>query len=444
MPRVPRRAVAALCVLAVLAALAGCEVTLYEYRHVHEAACEKAGVPRECLCPDKSWGVAACYGPDDSGPCDCVGPAPGGGLLQVAVGGAHTCAVLDDGRVTCWGANSQGQLGDGTRTDRHSAVEVPEVADVASLALGGGTKSGHSCALSGDGQLRCWGLNDYGQLGDGTTQARSEPVALSLMDLRVIAAGATHTCAANREGRPWCWGREEAFGDEPSLAAPHRGESPTEVPGIDDVVDLALGALHTCGLTGAGDVLCWGEGSDGQLGSGSDARRSTPRAVVDLPPARQIVAGYAHCCALGRDGSVWCWGANDRGQLGTEGAQANRNKPAHVPGLAEVTALAAGWRHTCALVTGGRVRCWGANQVGQLGDDTTEDRQAPTTVDGLEDVVQVAAGVATTCARTRDERLYCWGDNHAGQLGDGTDHDRHVPTAVRWQLGDVDADAGGD
>lgn len=428
--------------LLVLALLCGCEVTLYEFRDIDEPACEKAGVARECLCPDDSWSVAACYGPDDSGPCDCVGAPPGGGLLQIAVGGAHACAVLDDGRMTCWGANPDGQLGDGTHTNHRAPIDVPDVADVVSLALGGGTQSGHSCALSGNGRTRCWGLNDQGQLGDGTTQARAKPVTLSPQDLRVIAAGVSHTCAAKRAGHVWCWGRDEAFGDEPSLATAHCGESPTEVPGIDDVVGLALGALHTCGLTGAGDALCWGEGADGQLGNGSDARRSTPRAVVGLPPTRQIVAGYAHGCALDRDGSVWCWGANEHGQLGTGDGRASRNKPAHVPRLPNVAAVAAGWRHTCALTTGGRVFCWGANEVGQLGDGTTDGRQAPTAVDGLEAVAQIAAGVATTCARTRDERLYCWGDNHAGQLGDGTDHDRHTPTAVRWQLADVDADAG--
>lgn len=441
-----RAAHVAAAALPVLAALGGCEVKLYEFREVREPACEKAGASRECLCPDDSWGLAACYGPDDSGPCDCVGSPPGGGLLEIAVGGAHACAVFHDGRVACWGENRHGQLGDGTRTSRASPVHVAEVVDVVSLALGGGTKSGHSCALAGDGRGRCWGLNDQSQLGDDTTQARSTPVALALEELRVIAAGTTHTCTADRAGGVWCWGRDEAFGDEPSLATAGRGDAPRAIAGIDDVVGLALGNLHTCGLTVVGDVSCWGEGKDGRLGNGSNIRRATPRAVVGLPSVRQIVAGYAHGCALGTDGSVWCWGANDRGQLGTGSTSASQDQPAHVADLAEATALAAGWSHTCALVASGRVRCWGANEVGQLGDGTTDGRRMPIAVDGLENVVQIAAGVTTTCARTRDERVHCWGDNHAGQLGDGTDQDRHTPTAVRWQLAelDVDADAGTD
>jgi alpha-tubulin suppressor-like RCC1 family protein len=319
---------------------------------------------------------------------------------------------------------------------------VLDLGGAVAIALGGGTISGHSCALLEDGRARCWGLDDQGQLGDGKLQPRERPVEVPLEDLRVLEAGTSHTCAADKVGRLSCWGRATAFADEPVLSA-SGVVVPTPIAEVDGVVGLGLGDLHTCAVTGEGDVFCWGEGGEGRLGHGSTSREETPRAVTGLPEVRQVVAGRAHACALAIDGSTWCWGANDHGQLGTR-EPAMHARPQRLHDLPGSTSLATGWQHTCALGVDGRARCWGANDAGQLGDGTFEPRAGVHTVEDLEGVLQIAAKVRTNCARLRDGRLHCWGDNRAGQLGDGTDHDRHTPTPVRWQLGDVDdgSDAG--
>lgn len=431
-------------VVACALALGACQATLFEYRETREPACEEAGVPRECACPDGRRGMAECYGPDDSGPCDCVGEPPGGGVAHVAVGGAHACAVLDDGRVACWGENRHGQLGDGLRVASASPVEVTQLDDAVALALGGGDESGHTCALRGDGTVACWGLDDQGQLGDGRVEAQDEPVALGLDAVREVAAGTLHTCAADADGLAWCWGWDDALGRERPALPAAMGSVPERVEGLAGVTGLALGHEHTCAVLRDGEAVCWGAGGEGRLGDGTSEARATPTPVTGLPEVSALVAGYAHTCALAQDASVWCWGENDRGQLGDGGETTMRATPARVRELPGAVELAAGWKHTCARLADRSVRCWGDNDHGQLGDGTRERKPVPTAIEGLEGVVEVAAGVYTSCARTDDDGLSCWGDNHAGQLGDGTTQDRDIPVAVRWQLADVadSADAG--
>jgi alpha-tubulin suppressor-like RCC1 family protein len=321
-----------------------------------------------------------------------VGATPGGGLVDVAVGGSHACAVLTDGRVACWGANGAGQLGDGTAASRAYPVQADGAGDAIAVALGGGLKSGHTCALAGDGHAWCWGLDDYGQLGLGGEGEQAPPRALPLKRLRAIAAGTWHTCAIARDTTLSCWGRTEAFGPQVLPGDATHTDEPAPIGGLERVVGVALGQLHTCALTSPGDVLCWGSGGDGRLGTGREAHRAKPGRVEALPASVAIAAGAAHTCALDTDGSVWCWGANDEGQLGNGSKAPSAGTPSRVRGLPEAFSLDAGRAHTCAIVTGNEVRCWGAND--------------------------------------------------AGQLGDGTDQTRHNPAAVRWQSGTVDDDAG--
>jgi alpha-tubulin suppressor-like RCC1 family protein len=303
---------------------------------------------------------------------------------------------------------------------------------------------GHTCALKG-GQVYCWGHNYTGQLGDGTTTQRITPTlvadgAMGNSGVTAVAAGWGHTCAL-KGGQVYCWGRN-AYGKLGDGTTTQR-ITPTLVAdgamGNSGVTAVAAGWDHTCALKG-GQVYCWGWNFFGQLGDGTTTDRNTPTLVADGEMGNSgvtaVAAGYGHTCAL-KGGQVYCWGRNVVGDLG-DGTTTQRITPTLVAdgamGNSGVTAVAAGLGYTCAL-KGGQVYCWGGNLHGQLGDGTTTYyRTTPTLVAdgamGNSGVTAVAAGDSHTCA-LKGGQVYCWGYNGFGQLGDGTTTSpRTTPTLV--------------
>lgn len=397
------------------------------------------------VCGDEGeWSRAFC--PDPKPVCNratCVGVA------QFALGGAHSCARLEDGTVRCFGA--AGRLG-----DDGVLMHVAGVLGAEELALG----EAHSCARVGGGVVVCWGANLFGQLGDGATQSRSVAMPVpGIAGATHLAAGAAHSCALLAGGEVKCWGRNDLgqLGDgkarrpagkrpgEPAasvLSAPSGGATPRVVAGLEDARGLALGGRHACALRPGGRVACWGEDEGGQLGGASPApppakpgARPPPppkhAAVTGLKGAIGLALGAQFGCALLGDGTVRCWGDNGSGQLG-DGTTAPRPAPVAVAGLSGVTAIALGAEHGCALVEGGAVRCWGKNDRGQLGDGTREPRSSPVSVAGLAGVRALAAGGGHTCAQIADGTLRCWGENGSGEVGDGSSDDQAAPVPVAW------------
>lgn len=335
-----------------------------------------------------------------------------GAVLSASHG--STC-VVDDGAVRCWGA---GPLGDGTITTQGTPVFV--------LGLTSGTRSvavgyEHTCALTSGGEVRCWGDNIYGQLGDGTTLERVIPV--DVVDLpvgvRAVGAGVAHTCALTDAGAVKCWGWNELgqLGDGTTT----NRRTPTDVVGLaSGVVSIAVGGNHSCALTDAGAVKCWGANADGQIGDTTKANRSSPSTVSGLESGvRALDAGLSSSCAVTGDGTVLCWGSNKWGQLG-DGGTTNRSAPVAVAGLpAGVQDVTVGGTHACVLTEAGGLLCWGGNSSGQLGDGTTQERQLAVPVTGLTVGVRaVSAGSLHTCAVSGTE-VTCWGNNQYGQIGDG-------------------------
>jgi alpha-tubulin suppressor-like RCC1 family protein len=355
------------------------------------------------------------------------------GVVAIAAGGGHTCALLINRRVGCWGRNDRGQVGDGTTSHARSPVQVfafGGLFGVQAIALAAG--GAHTCAVAAyDGMLFCWGAGTFGQLGTGLLRDEPDAVAVAgLSRVAAVVAGRQHTCALLADGSGRCWGDNE-HGQLGHADSP-RSLTPTPVAGLVHAAALTAGARHGCALLADGRVRCWGRNADGEQGNGvRDGTRaaSTVLGSGGSVMARAVVVGGHHSCALRANGSVACWGRNDFGQVGNGGFDPQL-LPAAVPGLSQVLAVAAGGRHSCALVADGSVHCWGANDRGQLGDGTLTARPVPVPVVGVEQALAVTAGGEHSCALLSNMRAVCWGANGSGQLGDGSLIDRLTAVAV--------------
>ena len=348
----------------------------------------------------------------------------------LAAGEYHACAVTTGGGVQCWGSNSDGQLGDGTTT--HSSVPVA----VSGLTNGVATVAAgfrHSCALTTGGGVQCWGYNQLGQLGNDSTTDSSVPVAVNGLasGVAAVAAGAYHACALTTGGGVQCWGLNSS--GQLGGAAGTISSVPVAVSGLaSGVAAIAAGGFHTCALTTGGGVQCWGFNENGQLGNDTTTDSSVPVAVTGASSdVEAIAAGAYHSCALTTGGGALCWGLNDSGQLGND-TTTDSHVPVAVTGASsDVEAIAAGAYHSCRLSASGDAGCWGSNGSGQLGNGTTTNSSIPVAVSGLASgVVVIATGGFHTCALTTGGGVRCWGSNIYGQLGNGTSNGSSIPIPV--------------
>ena len=400
--------------------------------------------------------------------------------VDISTGASHTCAILDNGSVKCWGDNSKGQLGDGTLSQRTTPTLVTNLGGNA-ISLSLGDRS--SCALLDDGIVKCWGRNDFGQLGDSTTTDRKTPTQVSSFGTGrtaiAITSGLYHSCAILDNKSISCWGYND-YGQLGDGTTSTRSSPVTviNIENLDSPVSISSSYYHTCLMNNSGSIHCWGYNNKGQFGNGDNPNTwnylisksssiSLPKTPISVSGSCAILSDQTakcwgsgesfpeplsfskrystylsgnistnitnistysgHKCALSDAGDVYCWGTSSAGQLGANPSNSNSRVSATSPVLVNgfgnfgqqgrniATQVSVGGYHTCAILDTGLVKCWGANVMGQLGDGTTSLRKTPTPTTYLDGVshnrtaVKISAGRYGTCAILDDGNLSCWG-----------------------------------
>ena len=352
--------------------------------------------------------------------------------VAVSSGADHSCALLAGGTVRCWGRNDSGDIG-GSKSFSTVPLNVPGITGATAISAG----YRHSCALLANGKVACWGNNHFGQLGNGKTGSSKKPVTVNGLTKAVaVSAGNDQSCAVLSNHTVKCWGRADggSLGDGAS-SHDHKDKggidfkpTPVTVKSVSNAGSVSVGSGFGCARLSNNQIKCWGENSSGQLGNGSTADSLTPVVVSGISAATAISASSkSHACALVSGGKVKCWGRNDLGQLG--GGAQNFSATPVAAAVTGAAAVAAGDAHNCALLSDGTVKCWGDNSAGQLGNGTTATSASPVSVGGVTGASVVAAGSSHSCA-VASAVTYCWGGNSDGQLGDGTTVSSSNPVAV--------------
>ena len=354
--------------------------------------------------------------------------------VEIAVGAAHSCALLEGGEVACWGDGSVGQLGDGASGMGYNRVTAKRIAGLSGatgIRAGGNT----TCAIVPTGVV-CWGDGSYGQLGDGMAMDgyfRATPAPVhGLASVTDLAMSSATACASLTDDSVRCWGKNSPggwLGFTSSDCGPYGTElvpcqtTPRGVMGAPATIAVGAGSEHCCALAADHTVSCWGADDFGQLGDGSagpGVHSIKPVPVASVSGAVRLALGDSHTCAImGPAGSAACWGDNDFGQLGVGSLATNSflSAAAPVPGLQHVVDLDAAGRVTCAVLEDHTVACWGDLAAGDAGAPMAT--MSPTPVPGVASAVSVRTSGTHTCARRDDGSVVCWGLNDRGQLGNG-------------------------
>lgn len=454
---------------------------------VHSCALMQAGTVK-CWGQNSAGQLGNLSNTQQNSPVDTV--ALGLPASALVAGSYHTCALLQDGSIKCWGGNSDGQLGDGTLVDRNQPVAVGSLGGTASLLAAG---RAHTCALVGS-NVRCWGGNARGQLGNASTTPSALPVtaAHTFSGANFIAAGEDRTCAIDAGGA-FCWGDGSACAIGDSFCSDRSSPTAVTIAGAP-LTRIATSFLHTCGLTNTGAVRCWGgnhyqqrgfdrgleyvdtnvvtglaaaatsvvvnreatcsvladsrvqcwgQNADSQLGLGRPSLAEAPTPVAgNVLAITNIAAGGNATCATDASGAFACWGYGGQGQHGDGGFSGRQAPQARVTGHALVKAITSNV-HACGVTSAGAVKCWGENFAGQLGSGNFANSSTPVAVQGLDSGVQALdVGFYFGCV-IQDGAARCWGQNGSGQLGDNSTTDRNAPVGVSGMSAGVTALATG-
>ena len=353
---------------------------------------------------------------------DACADCPASIEVTASIGGG--CARRADRTIRCWGNNQTGTVGDGSSVPHWWADSGPDLSMVDAVVRG----PAHACALIA-GTIRCWGQNDFGQLGDGTMIPRSAPSrVMSGQRFVSLSLGDTHSCALSASGRVFCWGANDV-GQLGTSRARQGSSSPVEVALPAPALKVSCGYAYTCAISTAG-TWCWGWNGEGELGDGTRETREGPVVVPTDQRFVDVAVGQTAACGIVASGDLYCWGWNRYSQLPVPDMASS--VPVRIDGVGPVQLLAVGGTHTC-VTAGEQLFCWGSNDDGQLGDGTTVSRATPTIVSAVSDVRRISLGASHSCVRLLDDRIRCWGHGTLGELGDGNHANSLVPVDVRFE-----------
>ena len=380
-------------------------------------------------------------------------------ISVLSAGGSHSLAINSAGELYAWGYNYFRQLGDGTTTNKTSAVKIGTSTNNTNwvkVATGGN----HSLAINAVGELYAWGANNHGQLGDGTNINKGSPVKIgSAVNWVGVAAGANHSLAINKAGELYAWGWNDRgqLGNgttgvtASSNAIPVRITRPVTICSISTISEItyrthcptnwvmvAAGDHHSLALSRGGEIYAWGGNSVGQLGDGTTADKHRPVKMNSTIHWKKIFAGSAHNMAINADGELYAWGWNNQGQLG-DGTTTVKTSLVKIGSATNWAGVSLGGNRSLAINTDGELYAWGANHYGQLGDGTYVDKHSPVqigTSTNNTNWVEIATGNHHSLALNSAGEVYAWGLNDAGQLGNGTSGNKGSPvqidTSTNW------------
>ncbi|MCA2012624.1 hypothetical protein LCM17_14100 [Cereibacter sphaeroides] len=351
------------------------------------------------------------------------------GFGQLSVGDGHVCSIDPTGQVFCWGNNESGQVGNGQvgRQNVPTPVNLPEPA----VQITTGYQ--HSCALLASGALWCWGANGFGQLGIGRNPSRAvspRRVPDASSPYAQVSAGSATTCAITEAGAAYCWGIND-FGQLGDGTRRIRYR-PTLVSGLSsNVRQIVTSGGHSCAIIHDMSVMCWGNNSSGQLALGHTLDQRVPRLILGDLRAASLSLGSWHSCLVDVGGQLHCWGQNDWGELGI-GSLEYRFAPTAVPGQTGIRQVELGGQHSCALNENAEVHCWGNNENFQIGDGSYRNRLRPsrTRLASRDRPVAISAGLYNACAVVNNGQLRCWGSGVYGRVGDTNFGDARRPVRI--------------
>lgn len=353
-------------------------------------------------------------------------------LIETAL--SHTCGVTAAGALKCWGSNTKGQIGNSKVAQHKLPVVVRATNDILDLAYSLYYPAySHTCGINTLGELYCFGRNGFGELGDGTTTFRTQPleidVGVSYSKISVARDDnqAEHTCGITTSGVLKCWGWN-SFG-QLGLGHVTSKSVPFVVDGGTTYSHISTGGLHSCGITSAGILKCWGYSSYGQVGDTTFSQRNSPVVIDSGTTYTGLSVSANHSCGITSGGVLKCWGSNQYGQIG-DGTAVNRSSPVVVDSGVNYLSVSTGRNHTCAIRSGAILKCWGYNFYGQIGIGSTVQQNLPVVVDSGVSYSSVYASTIHTCGITSAGSVKCWGANGFGNLGDGTTTNHSSPAVV--------------
>lgn len=347
----------------------------------------------------------------------------------VDTGGEHVCALSTTGAAYCWGMNNDGQLGNGTTTNSLVPVAVSGGHTFVALSSGGRL----TCAIDNSDAAWCWGNGSFGALGDGNGSHSSVPVAVagghSFTD---ISAGDGTVCAIDSSNDAWCWGvgYYGGIGDGNTTDR----TTPRAVTGGHDFTTIATESRHVCAITTSNAAYCWGQNSNGQVGNGNTTQQNSPAAVTGGLSFSTLSTGEDHTCAITTAHAGYCWGYGGQGQMGNGGTSGDNTSPVSVTGGLLFDSIASGRKASCAITSSDLAYCWGTDSSGFLGNGGTNvSVSSPTATSfGYSWSVLSMSTSEFACGVSTVGSVYCWGSNSDGHLGDGTTTNHDTPQLAHF------------